>query len=231
MIAVKYLFIFSFAILSLFILYSLPAQSLPDQITVSLLNNRAIEAKSLLNQAVIEDPKNPMIYLHLGLVNEQLGLYQEAILALTKGLPYAEEHLGLFYLNIGNNRIRLREWGAAEESYNRAIAFSPRLGGAYINRANLLVRLEQYRAAILDYRSYLDIALDTPKREEVKKMIALLERKEQEAEEMRLAEEMRQQALLDAALNSLDNLSDSVREHRADPEDIADIPDIPDIAE
>jgi len=90
----------------------------------------------------------------------------------------------------GSEKKRLEE---ADELYTRALQEDGAVSSAYLNRANLRVRLERYSDAVGDYQLYLAVRPRDPQRPEIERMIGLLE-EEIQAEEIRRVEEERRAA-------------------------------------
>ena len=191
------------------------------------MNNQPEEAAIFFETALEQDPANEKIYLYLGIIYEQLGKNDGAISILQKGLSKAVIYKDKFYFNIGNNLFTLNQNNQAKEMYSSAIKQNPRLTGAYLNRANTRIRLEEYTGAVKDYKIYLNLDSSSDQKAKIEEIIRLLEEmvKEQEimklaADEKRKAEEEHQKALLNSVLNSLENASEQTTNLSADTEEI-----------
>ena len=220
------------------------------------LDNKPEQALRWLEQALEEDPDNPDVYLYLGVVYEQLGLFERAIETMKLGLEVGGAELGTLYYNMANNYQRLGNAGKAKELYTKALEHDERFAEAYLNRANLRVRASEYPGAIRDYTTYLEYDPNTAQRREVEKMIALLrdtiraeeearrlreeqerqarleeERRKAEEERRRREEEERRRALLETVRDSLGTSRDEGRTFSAPSEDIEEYDDTLDIAE
>ena len=224
------------------------------------MQNKPDEAAAVLEAALEQQPRNERIYLYLGIVYEQLGRHERAAETLRKGLEVAGSHRGLIYFNLGNNYLAAGSPDLADEMYTQAIRSDGSLAEAYLNRANLRVRTEQYSSAVDDYTVYLTLAPSTPQRDEIRRMISLLRdimeqervrieeqerRARQEAEQQRVAEERRlaeeqrrreeeeerRRALLDSVLESLGGSSGETRSLGGGAEDIDEYEDKFDIAD
>ncbi len=179
------------------------------------MNNEPGNAVRVLEEALKTDPGNFKIYLYLGISYEQLKLYQKAISTYLQGVTLADSHKDLFYVNIGNNYIRLGESKKAINSFTKALTLNSSNTPALRNRAGEYLRLKEYDKALSDYKLYLTLKPDAYQKDEIAKVISLLEgkmdeiaRKKLEQEQKKLAEEKKQQALLDKVLNSLSNASE-----------------------
>jgi tetratricopeptide (TPR) repeat protein len=146
------------------------------------------------------------------------------------------------YFNLANNLRALDELEEAEKMYTRAAQVDDGFAGAYLNRANLRVRREEYQDAVDDYTVYLNLEPASSQRSQIEQLISILEqkaeekairqaeeeRRRREAEERRRAEEERRRreeeerrkALLDSVLNSLDSASEETENLSGGSEDI-----------
>ncbi len=213
------------------------------------LENNPREAVPLLEQALVQEPRNEVIYLYLGIAYEQLGNHDQAIRIMKRGLDYALQYKDLLYFNIGNNYLAKGESEQAIEMYTQALETNGSLADAYLNRANLEVKLDRLEDALKDYTAYLNLVPDSPQRPQIERMMALLasirqerearrvaeekrkqeeeehrriteEKRRKEEEQKRLEEEARQKALLEAVLSSLRASSDETTNLSAEKEDI-----------
>ncbi|GAH59279.1 unnamed protein product, partial [marine sediment metagenome] len=94
------------------------------------------------------------------------------------------------------------------------------LESAYLNRANSRLKLEKMEGALADYIFYLRIAPNSPQREEIEKLIALLKGFLTTEESREQDEIQRQKDLLNQVLASLQNASEDTRNLSADSEQI-----------
>ena len=161
------------------------------------LENDPERALHWLEQALEQEPENPEVYLYLGVVYEQLGLFERAIEIMEDGLEVSGADRGTLYYNMANNYQRLGRREEAMDHYTKALEYDERFAEAYLNRANLRVRASDYPEAIEDYSTYLEHDPDSRQRGEVERMIALLRDtiEQEEQERLRRAEEERQARL------------------------------------
>jgi len=220
------------------------------------INNEPERAVRWLEQALEEEPDNPEVYLYLGVVYEQLGLFERAIETMTDGLEVSGADRGTLYYNIANNHQRLGNREEAKELYTKALEYDQQFAEAYLNRANLHVRASRYSEAVEDYTTYLEHDPQSTQRTEVEKMIALLRdtieqeeearrRQEEEERQARLEEERRRaeeerrkreaeerrRALLQTVRDSLGTSRDEGRTFSAPSEDIEEYDDELDIVD
>jgi tetratricopeptide (TPR) repeat protein len=184
------------------------------------LENRPREALPHLEKALYENPQEEKIYLYLGVVYEQVGDTEKSIQILKRGLNVSTGYKDLFYYNLGNNHFRQQEFTVAEQMYSNALQINGALEVAYLNRANARLELEEFQDARQDYIDYLRLDPDTPQRENIEKLIALLGQIIEEAERKRLEELERQKALLNEVLDTLKNASEDTRNLSAGSEEI-----------
>ncbi len=158
--------------------------------------NKPREAKPVLETALLRDSSNEKIYLYLGIIYEQLNDPADAIEILRRGLLVAKDIKDKLYFDIGNNYFKQGDNTLADKNYTLAIAENSVFADAYLNRANVRVRMIKYPEAIDDYKTYLRIKPNAPQREEIEKLIRLLQQSIDE-----------QKDLLNSVLNSIKNAS------------------------
>ena len=218
------------AVLSLLILVNAASQSMFKEAEDLLLNNQLSEA-ALMFEAVIEsEPENEKAYLYLGYIYEVKQNYNSAVSALSKGLDISKDNKAQFYFNIANNYFKSGDYDTAAAMYSKAMQSRPGYAEPYLNRANCRVQTAEYSLAARDYRLYLNMKPEASQREQIEKMINMLEltlaeeeKRRQEEEQRKLAEEARQKALLDSVLNSLSNAGSDTTNLSAESENIEDI--------
>lgn len=227
------------ASLLLFCVAPLPisARSLLEQGQDLFLQNKPREAAALLENALRDDPGNDRIYLYLGICYEQLGQHDLAINILTRGLNVPGADRSLFYYDIGNNYLSLKQNDRAAEMYSKAIDLNTSFAAPFLNRANVRVQTKQYEAAISDYVTYLGLKPGDPQQSSIEKMISLLkgevtaeQQRVAEAKQKQAEEEAHRKAVLDSVLNSLNSASSDTKnlsggnaqlENKSEPLDIA----------
>jgi tetratricopeptide (TPR) repeat protein len=185
---------------------------------------------------------------------------EEAIAVMKKGLEHSRQFRDMLLYNIGNNYLKEEAYSEALEMYTKAIEEKQDFPAAFLNRANVRVKTEDYRQAIADYRLYLEMEPGSKQRESIERMIATLKgileeearrleeerrkaeeearrkaeeerRRREEEERRRKEEEARQKALLDSVLKSLESASNETTNLSAESEDIEDVDEELDIAE
>jgi tetratricopeptide (TPR) repeat protein len=178
--------------------------------------NKLLEAKPQLESALLKDSGNEIIYYHLGIIYHQLNDPQNAIEILRRGLAVAKTMKDKFYFEMADIYFRQGDNILAEKNYSLAIAENSLFADAYLNRANVRYRLVRYKDVIEDYRTYLRLKPDTWQREQIEKIIKLLEESIDE-----------QKDLLDSVLNSINNASTNTQTQSAGTEDFQKTGDKP----
>jgi tetratricopeptide (TPR) repeat protein len=182
-----------FWICAVFVPAALSGQSTFQRGEELFMQNRPQEAAALLENALAQEPRNEKIYLYLGIAYEQLGNHEKAIAILQKGLEAAVLYREQFFFNMANNYAAGGENEKAQEMYSRALEAKGTLSDAYLNRANVEIKLDKLEEALQDYRLYLAMEPYAAQRPKIEQMIQLIEtvRAERllEAERQRVAEE------------------------------------------
>ncbi len=175
------------------------------------MQNKPADARPLLESALGDDPANEKTYLYLGIIYQQLGDTKRAVDILQKGLDVAASYKDLFYYNIGNDLFSGKDYSSAVDMYSKAIAANKDLFDAYLNRANARMQLKSWDGAVADYTLYLQLQPQTPQRQNIEKIIALLRKAQDDMAKAQQAEADKQKALMDAVLQSLNNAGDDTK--------------------
>ncbi len=196
------------------------ASTLLEEGEALYLQNRPREAGIVLEQALREDPDNERVYLYLGVVYEQLGNPQRSIEIMRRGLDVARELKPALYFNIGNNQYKQGDYILASEMYTNALFLDPTMSGAFLNRANSRLKMDQYESALADYLVYLRLAPASSQRSEVEQIIQIIKDLLGAEERDRQEKLAKQKALMDDVLNSLKNASADAKNVSAGSEDV-----------
>jgi len=183
-----------------------------------LLHNQPAQAENFLVRALAEDPANPVTYIYLGLVYEQIGRPEDAITIYRRILPSAGKLSANVANNLGNVYFLRGNTDIAEQYYTQAIGFDLNYPNPYLGRANTRIKMGNLQSAILDYEQYLKLEPKSPQREKIEQLISFIRseaaavemRKMMAEEEARRAAEERQR-LLDAVSASLQSAADSTK--------------------
>jgi len=154
------------------------------------MRNQPEQALDFLIRAMAEDPSNPMTYVYLGLVYEQLHRIDEAIAIYRRVLPTAGVLSANVANNLGNIYLKRRNTDMAEQYFTQALSFNSVFSSAYLGRANSRIEAGNLRNAITDYEQYISLEPRSPQIEQIQQMINVIQT-EFANEEMRkiLAEE------------------------------------------
>jgi tetratricopeptide (TPR) repeat protein len=183
-----------------------------------LMQNQPSQAEGFLMRAVSEDPSNPVTYLYLGIVYEQLGRVEDAITIYRRILPSAGKFSANVANNLGNVYFQRGNTETAEQYYSQAIGFDSGYSNAYLGRANTRIKAGNLQNAIFDYEQYLRLDPRSSQRGNIEQLINLI-RTETATTEMRkiMAEEETRriaedrQILLDSVSASLQSAADSIK--------------------
>ena len=163
----------------------------------AFMNNEPGEALVHFEAALEQSDADPLIYLYLGLIYEQFGLFDTAIEYYTLGVEHSAQHRAQALFNIGNVHGRLENREMAIEYYNQAIQARRNFAPAYLNRAHQMVQTGDLQSAVGDYRLFIQFAPADPLNPRVREMISALEAElaAQKAQEAARLAQARQAAL------------------------------------
>lgn len=191
------------------------------------MRDKAADAVPSLEKAVREDPANAKASLYLGLAYLQVGRIDEAIETLRKALPRAGSLQATMAFNLANIYFAKGSAAFSEPYYSQALVADPGLAGAWLNRANARIRTGSLREAVDDYRKYLELVPDSPKRPDIEKLIALIgdeftaeARRTEEAALVVKEEADRRKRLLDEVSASLQAAAEDTRGLSAGSEEV-----------
>ncbi|MDR1904024.1 MAG: tetratricopeptide repeat protein [Treponema sp.] len=192
------------------------------------MNNKPEEALKYLESAVVEDPAFVKAYLYLGIVYIQLKRPDDTITIYKKILPRAGSDTALIAYNLGNAYFIKGQIAVAQQYYSQAIDIDGTFASAYLNRANSLIRSGGApNDAVPDYRQFLALEPQSPKKQQIERLITFIqeehaaeERRRILAEELARQEEERRRQLLDDVAASLQAASTETRGVSAGAEDV-----------
>ncbi|MCR5079992.1 MAG: hypothetical protein K6B17_01440 [Treponema sp.] len=141
-------------------------------------------------KAAISSGKSPKAYVYLSLAYYQQKQYMESLEICSDGMKVSGTDKKVLAFNAGNTCFALEDYDTAEKWYSLAIAANRLYAPPVLNRANCELKQEKYRAALEDYKLYLDLSPNDRQKPEIEKLIALLEGIKK-AEDDRIAEEER----------------------------------------
>lgn len=126
---------------------------------ILIKQNHCDESIQVTRQGLITDPDSEDLYNALGTACMRLGRNDEALAAyqrytqLAPSDPNAWDSLALFHQCLG-------QYEDAESAYNRALALNPESGVAIIHLGHLRFHQGRYRAALDQYRRFIQIGRD-----------------------------------------------------------------------
>ena len=173
--------------------------------------NRPSEAIPQLEQALREPGVDENAYIWLALCYQQINRPDDAISALRKGLAASIAHKDLFWFDLGNLYLVQGKASFAKEMYDSAIAANSSMAGAFLNRANAAMLLNDYTSARDDYSRYLVLQPSSPQKDSIQALLGLLGKTIADAEQKKAQEEAAKIAAETARKNLLDEVSASLK--------------------
>jgi tetratricopeptide (TPR) repeat protein len=175
------------------------------------LQNKPDEALPYLEKAVLEDPAHVQAALYLGIAYQQLSKFDEAIAVYRKILPRSGNQSALISYNLGNVYFSRGNASFAEQYYTQAISADPVYASAYLNRANTRVKNGLLNDSISDYRQYLSLEPNSPKRNQIESLIAFIQNEAAAEEQRKLTAEAEAKAEAERRQRLLDEVSASLQ--------------------
>jgi tetratricopeptide (TPR) repeat protein len=108
------------------------------------------------------DPTRAAAFISLGAVLKVLEQYDEAVVALRRGLQLDPQRTEGYY-NLGVVYRLQGKFDLAIQSYREALKLNPRMADAHLNMANLFTERELWRQAIEHYKEALKLRPDWEK--------------------------------------------------------------------
>lgn len=140
--------------------YSQQPNQLEMQPLLSLFNSgKLAEAESAAKKLVIRYPNTFILYQILGIAQDGLSKFSDAVESYTKALAIQPSMPDLHF-NLGIDLTNLDRLDEAETSYRKAIALQPRFFEAHGNLGTVLQKQGRLEEAIESYRKALDIHED-----------------------------------------------------------------------
>jgi tetratricopeptide (TPR) repeat protein len=185
------------------------------------MRNNPAEAAIKLESAIRENPDEEKAYLYLGICYQQTGRLEEAIGTLRKGASRSTSLSHLFYFNLGNCYFSQGKNAFAKDMYDQALKEKDDFGPAYLNRANTLMNLKDYQAAVRDYSSYLALVPDSPQKDNIQRVISLVGASLADAERARAEEEARIAMEEAKRLKMLSDVAESLKQSADDTKSLS----------
>lgn len=188
------------------------------------------EASAFFIKAAETDPASPDYPFYVGLCYQQSGRYTDAEAAYEKSLSLGGNP-DTVLLQRGNLRWTEGDVQGALDDYTRVVeGGGESVSAALLNRANLELNNGMYEQVLQDYAAYLAMEPKAPDRENIEKIIALVNAEIEAArlaevqrladEARRAEEEARRQALMAKVRESLDDSGDNAKSISAGSESI-----------
>lgn len=137
--------------------------------------NRPSEAVYVLEDEITSGTASSEAYNYLGLSYYQIGDYQKSVEAFNKGLNVTGTNKKLLAFNQGNSYFAMQNYNAAANSFSLALTADPQYYDALLNRANAYLMGDKLSDSLADYKKYIIVVPNDPQKENIKKLIALLE--------------------------------------------------------
>jgi len=191
------------------------------------MQNKPSEALVYLENSIIEEPAHVEAFLYLGIVYEQLGRTDEAIVVYRQILSRAGALTANVTTNLANAYFKKGSIAEAEMLYTQALNADYVYSLAYLGRANARMKKNALMDAVSDYEQYLLLEPRAPQRRSIERLILLIksefaeaERKRLVAEEVARLEAERKQRLLDEISASLQGAAGASKGLSTGAEDI-----------
>ncbi|WP_028973766.1 hypothetical protein [Spirochaeta cellobiosiphila] len=163
-------------------------QNLVDSGEQALMEGNMEKAESLFLASLGQNPSQGKPYIYLGFIYEKSGARDKAVQILSRGLNQASSHLAQINYNLGNVQFAQAKYDDADKSYSEAIRINSSYAPAVLNRANSRLQLKEFQDCLNDYILYLNLKPDSSQKENIEKVIALLQQYMAEEEQRKLAE-------------------------------------------
>lgn len=136
--------------------------------------NKPKEAIPFLNEAVREK-NNPQAFIYLALSYYQLREYDKALAVCNEGMNLPETNQKILAYNAGNIAFSQGDYDEAEKWYSIAIAADEKYASPVLNRANARLRAGKYGESKADYILYMELYPENPQKEQITKIIGLID--------------------------------------------------------
>lgn len=136
--------------------------------------NKPKEAVPYL-KAAVEESQSPQAYIYLALSYYQLKEYDKALSVCNEGMNLPQTNQKILAYNAGNIAFSQGDYAEAEKWYSIAIAADETYASPVLNRANARLRAGKYGESKADYILYLELAPENPQKEQIAKIIGLID--------------------------------------------------------
>jgi len=191
------------------------------------MQNKPSEAAVYLENSIVEEPARVEAFMYLGIVYEQMGRADEAVVVYRQIMGRAGNLTANVTTNLGNVYFKKGSVAEAEMLYTQALKADMAYAPAYLGRANARMKKNALTEAVSDYEQYLMLEPRAPQRRSIEQLIFIIKSEQAEAERKRLvAEEVarleaeRKQRLLDEVSASLQGAAGASKGLSTGAEDI-----------
>ena len=124
----------------------------------------------------LESPNvDPKVYVYLGVCYYQIEKYDKSLAVCVQGMAKEDTDKKILAYNAGNSCYAMGNYMRADASYAIALKEDENYSPAVLNRANAQLKLDHLGDARDNYIKYLEMEPETPQRERIEALIALLE--------------------------------------------------------
>ena len=174
------------------------------------MQNRPQEALRFLEAAVNEDPAHVQAFLYLGIVFLQLNRVDDAIATYRRILPRGGSETARIAYNLGNAYFVNGNFESARRYFTLSIENNPAYAPAFLNRANALVRMGDFSAALADYETYISLERNSRQREQITRLMAFIREEFAAGEQRRLMAEEAARVEAERRRQLLEQISESL---------------------
>lgn len=171
--------------------------------------NKPAEAIPYFEKCLDVKDVNPLVWIHLGIAYYQIGDFTRSLACCAKGLTKDNTDHKILAYNAGNSAYALANYARAEACYAIAIKEDESFAPAYLNRANSQLKQDRLQDSKVNYIKYLELDPGTPQKEEIEKLLALLD-----AEILRRSKERPERIDLDFANVKNDEMISQISEEK-----------------
>ncbi len=183
--------------------------------------NKLAEAIPQLEQAIRDPGVDEKAYIWLALSYQQVNRPDDAMAILRKGVAKSVVHKDLFWFDLGNLYLAQGKASFAKDMYDSAIAVNSSMAGAFLNRANAGMLLNDYPSARDDYARYLLLDPSSPQKDAIQSLLGVLGKTIADAEQKKAQEEAAKIAAENARKQLLDEVSASLKAAAEDTTNLA----------
>ena len=137
--------------------------------------NKPEEAISYFEKALEKEDVDPKVYVYLGVCYYQIKNYDKSLAVCVQGMAKEGSDKKVLAYNAGNSCYAMGNYMRADASYAIALREDENYSPAVLNRANAQLKLDHLEDSKNNYIRYLELEPETPQREKIETIIALLE--------------------------------------------------------